>query len=135
MPRLSRYAIRAALLYLGLGFTIGGLMLFNKGAPFAPWLWHLLPMHIEFLLIGWTAQLILGVSFWILPRFSQRPARGNEAPAWIAFGLLNLGVWLAGVGPLLTSSAAIPFLGRLAEIGAAIAFAAHAWPRVKPLGV
>jgi hypothetical protein len=134
MPRLTRYAIRAALFHLALGFTLGGLMLFNKGVTFAPWLWRLLPAHIEFLLIGWTAQLILGVGFWILPRFARSPVRGNETFAWLALGLLNLGVWLVGVGALLEASAVIPFLGRLAEAAAAVAFAAHAWPRVKPLG-
>ena len=49
MPRLSRLAIRAALLYLLLGFTFGGLMLLNKGIPLAPWAWRLLPAHVEFL--------------------------------------------------------------------------------------
>jgi len=39
MPRLSVYLIRTALLYLAAGFTFGGLMLFNKGLPFAPALW------------------------------------------------------------------------------------------------
>ena len=133
MPRLSRIALRFALVYLALGFTFGGLMLFNKGVPLAPWLWRLLPAHMEFLLLGWMAQLALGVGYWILPRFSRGPARGHAASAWLAFGLLNLGVWLAGIGPLLGAPAIIPLLGRLAEAGATVAFAAHAWPRVKPL--
>ena len=89
MPRLSRLAIRAALLYLLLGFTFGGLMLLNKGIPLAPWAWRLLSAHVEFLLIGWTAQFILGIGFWILPRFSRGPARGNESFAWMALGLIN----------------------------------------------
>jgi hypothetical protein len=133
MPQLSRYAIRAALVYLVAGFTLGGLMLFNKGAPFAAWPWRLLPAHIEFLLFGWMAQLILGVGFWILPRFSRGLARGNPTPAWIAFGLLNAGVWLAGVSPLFDAPPALLLLGRLLEALAALAFAAHAWPRIKPL--
>lgn len=134
MPRLSRWAIRTALLCLVVGFTFGGLMLFNKGTPIHPALWRLLPAHVEFVLIGWMGQLILGVAFWILPRFSRGPARGSESLAWLAFGLINLGVWLAGVGPLLGASPLLAVLGRLAEAGAAAAFVAHAWPRVKPLG-
>jgi cbb3-type cytochrome oxidase subunit 1 len=109
-------------------------MLFNKGTPIHPALWRLLPAHVEFVLIGWMGQLILGVAFWILPRFSRGPARGSESLAWLAFGLINLGVWLAGVGPLLGASPLLAVLGRLAEAGAAAAFVAHAWPRVKPLG-
>ena len=133
MPRLSRLAIRAALVYLLLGFTFGGLMLLNKGTPLASWAWRLLPAHVEFLLIGWTAQFILGVGFWILPRFSRGPARGNELFAWLALWLVNAGVCLAGIAPVLNAPPSIALLGRLAEAGAAIAFVLHTWPRVKPL--
>lgn len=133
MPRLSCWFIRAALLHLFLGFTFGGLLLFHKGVPLHPALWRLLPAHIEFLLFGWTVQLVMGVGFWIFPRF--RRSRGNEQPAWLAFSLLNLGVGLVALAPLFSLPPLVSFLGRLAEAGAAIAFAWHAWPRLKPPGV
>jgi hypothetical protein len=117
---------------LALGFTLGGLILFHKGVPLHPLVWRLLPAHIEFLLFGWTIQLIMGVGFWIFPRF--RRSRGNEWPAWLAFGLVNAGTWLAGLGPTLAAPAIIILLGRLAEAGAVVAFAVHAWPRLKPPG-
>lgn len=135
MPRLTVLMLRTALVYLALGFTFGALLLFNKGIPLSPRLWSLLPAHIEFLLLGWTVQLAMGVAFWILPRFSRAPRRGNERLVWLAFVLLNLGVLLAGIGPLLAAPAWTVFLGRAAEAGAALAFAAHAWPRVKAFGV
>lgn len=53
-----------------------------------------LPAHIEFVLFGWTAQLIMGMAFWILPRFPKPPLRGNEQLAWRAFLALNAGVAL-----------------------------------------
>lgn len=132
MPRLSVWMARAALLYLAAGFTLGGLLMFHKGLPLTPWLWALLPAHIEFLLFGWTVQLVMGVAFWILPRFGRAPRRGNVGLAWLACGLLNLGVWLVGFSPLLGSTGWLYFWGRAAEFGAALAFAAHAWPRVRP---
>jgi len=132
MPRLSCWFIRAALIYLAAGFTFGALMLFNKGVPLTPALWRLLPAHMEFLLLGWTAQLAIGVAFWILPRFGS--ARGNEPAAWAAFALLNAGVLLAGIGPLLAAPPLFFALGRLAEVGSAVALAVHAWPRIKPPG-
>src|SRR3972149_7028923 len=101
MPRLSRLAIRAALVYLLLGFTFGVLMLLNKGTPLASWAWRLLPAHVEFLLIGWTAQFILGVGFWILPRFSRGPARGNQVVAGPATGAVKSGGSPAGIAPVL----------------------------------
>lgn len=133
MPRLSCWFIRSALFHLALGFTFGGLLLFHKGIPLHPALWRLLPAHIEFVLFGWTVQLVMGVGFWIFPRF--RRSRGNVTPAWLAFWLLNAGVWLAGIGPALGAPAIVLLLGRLAEAIAVAAFAMHAWPRIKPPGV
>lgn len=133
MPRLSCWFIRSALLHLLVGFTFGSLILFNKAFFIYPVVWRLLSAHIEFLLFGWTVQLILGVAFWIFPRFWR--SRGNTKPAWVAFILLNAGVWLVAIGSLINALALLPLLGRLAEVGAAIAFAWHIWPRIKPPGV
>ena len=133
MPRVSCWFIRAALLYLGVGATFGALILIHKGQPLHPFVWRLLPAHVEFLLFGWTVQLVMGVGFWIFPRFWR--SRGNEKPAWLAFGLLNAGIWLAGVGPSLGLPAWSIFLGRVAQAAALMAFAVNAWPRIKPPGV
>lgn len=129
MPLLSQLFIRASLLYLAAGFTLGAIMLIHKGIPLHEDVWRLLPIHAEFLLVGWIIQLTLGVAFRILPRFWQPPARGDERGAWLAFFLLNGGIWLVVAGALLTWPAAT-LLGRLAEVGAAVAFAVHIWPRI-----
>jgi len=52
----------------------------------------LMTPHVEFLLIGWTVQLTMGVAFWILPRFEGGTSRGAVGYAWLAFVLLNAGV-------------------------------------------
>lgn len=75
---------------------------------------------------------MMGVAFWIFPRFWR--SRGKEQLAWVAFGLLNLGVLLAGVGPLFWPAAIAILLGRLAEAGAALAFGLQIWSRIKPPG-
>lgn len=133
MPRLSCWFIRAALIYLALGFTFGALLLWHKGIPLHPMLWRLLPIHIEFLLLGWTMQLAFGIAFWILPRFHSE--RGNVALAWLTFGLFNAGVWLVGIGSLLDTGGWLLLLGRISETAAVIAFVGHAWPRVKAASV
>jgi hypothetical protein len=133
MPRLSVWLVRSALVHLALGFTFGALMLFEKGVPIYPSLLRLLPAHIEFVLFGWTMQLAMGVAFWILPRFEGGTSRGDERPAWLSFGLLNTGVWLAGMGAAIDLAPALLLLGRIAEAAAAAAFVVHAWPRIKPM--
>lgn len=130
MPRLSRLMIRAAFLYLLLGFTIGGLLLANKGLPLHPALWNWLPLHIEFLLMGWIVQLVMGTAFWILPRYWTKPRRPRARFAWLAFVLLNVGVWLVAASVLLGYGRQLLWLGRLVELTAVLAFAAHAWTRI-----
>lgn len=130
MPRLSAWYVRAALLYLGLGFTLGGLLLANKGVPLQSSLWRLLPAHIEFLLFGWTLQLTFGVAFWISPRWCTQ--RGDVRPAWAALVMVNVGVWLVVLTGWLEWPTWSLALGRLLESTAVVAFGVHAWPRIKP---
>jgi hypothetical protein len=122
--------IRTALVHLLAGFTIGALLLANKGVPLHPMVWRLLPIHIELLLLGWTLQLALGVAFWILPRFGN--ARPRAGLAWVAYLLLNLGIGVVAASVFLVTVPALTFWGRLLEMGAVVTFALHAWPRVKP---
>lgn len=138
MPRLSIWWLRTACLYLGVGFTFGALILWQKGTQTMPAAWQLLPAHIEFVLLGWTLQLALGVAFWILPRIRAggAPARGRERAAWGSYGLLNVGLLtmaLAGwIAPNLQVGAVA--LGRTAELVAVGLFVWHAWPRVRAAG-
>jgi hypothetical protein len=54
---------------------------------------------------------------------------------WLAFTLINFGLWCAGVGQWLNAPLAIILLGRAAELLAVVFFALHAWPRVRAIGV
>ncbi len=130
MPRLSQWMVRTAFIYLLLGFTIGALMLANKGVPLHPALWQWLPAHIEFLLFGWIVQVAMGVAFWILPRYWKRPRRGNETLVYIAFVLLNVGIWVVVLGSIWFRSRWGILAGRLLEISAVLFFALHAWKRI-----
>jgi hypothetical protein len=132
MPRLSVYFVRASLIYLVLGFTFGGLLLANKGVMISPFIWALLPIHIEFLFIGWMIQLAIGIAFWILPRFSKGPLRGNERWSWSTFILLNAGI-LCIVLQSLFGLQWFSVLGRVLETLALTAFAIGNWKRVRPL--
>jgi hypothetical protein len=133
MPRLSVWLIRSALCYLAIGALAGAVLLVNRGVSLGAWVGRLLPVHIEFLLMGWTVQLALGVAFWILPRFRTGAERGREGFAWLSYGLLNIGVMTAAVGEATGLPPAVPLLGHTAEALAAAAFSVHAWARVRVL--
>src|SRR5512140_877753 len=96
MPRLAAWFVRASLIYLLIGFTLGALMLMQDGIPFYPAILRALPVHMEFLLVGWLVQLAMGVAFWIFPRFGLGlpRSRGSEAFIWMSFWLLNAGLCL-----------------------------------------
>jgi len=134
MPRLSVYFVRASLIYLAVGFTFGGLLLANKGMLISPLIWMLLPIHVEFLLVGWLVQLAMGIAFWILSRFSQGAPRGNERWSWATFALVNIGVSLVAL-QVLFGSQWLVFLGRSLEMLGLATFAMGNWKRVKPSGM
>lgn len=98
MPRLSYWIIRCALVYLVMGFSVGTWMLLAKamGAPEVVGRWR--PIHAELLLMGWLIQLVVGVSYWILPRLDEQNRRGYEPFVWLAVLLLNMGIWLSCAG-------------------------------------
>jgi hypothetical protein len=118
-----------ALIDLMVGFTFGALMLANKGFAVMPWTWRLIGAHVELLLVGWTAQLALGMAYWILPRLPGG-SRGRTGLAWAAFYLVNLGVLLVVLQAVLRGPGWL-LAGRLSEGAAATLFAWHAWERVR----
>lgn len=133
MPRQSVWFVKASLIYLAVGFTFGGLMLSNKGILISPFLFALLPAHMEFLLMGWLVQLAMGVVFWIAPRFSGTNPRGNVPVIVTAFWLLNIGIGLVSLQPFL-SVGWLGLAGRSMEMTAVICFGIGAWKRIKPHG-
>ena len=124
MPWLTRTFLRFSLLYFISGLTIGSLILANKGLLFYPPLWRLLPIHIELLFLGWIVQMVFGVAFWILPRFWEMPRRGNVNGSYLAFILLNIGIWLVVIATISLLPSSIILAGRVAKFSAIIAFVA-----------
>ena len=133
MPRLSVWFVKASLAYLAVGFTFGGLMLANKGILISPFLFTLLPAHMEFLLMGWLVQLAMGVVFWIVPRFSGAKPRGKVYLIILTFWLLNLGICLVALQPYVHVGW-LKLAGHSMEVTAVIGFGIGTWKRIKPHG-
>ena len=130
MPAISARFVRASLIYLAVGFTVGAILLSNKAMSFSPLTWRLFPIHIETLLMGWFVQLALGVAFWILPRIPSPAPRGNLPLVWVSFGFINLGIGLV-ILEAITAQEMLLLAGRLAELAGVLAFIAGSWKRVK----
>jgi len=127
MPVLTVWAMRAALAWLVVGFTIGAVMLADKGLGRiglgAGWL-H---VHVHALLFGFLVQTIFAVAYWMLPRFGRDRPRTPAAAAAVA--MVNLAPLLAGG---LLADAPVHAAVALTEATAVAVFVWHAWPRIKP---
>lgn len=127
MPVLARWYIKTALLYLALGVLFGAIILWNKGIPI-PGAWQVLSAHIAMVTWGWLLLLTLGVAYWILPRWGQE--RRRVWLAAVAYAGLNAALWLVALAPWLRSAWPNALGGALQAL-ACLAFALHAWPRVR----
>ena len=86
-----------------------------------------LPLYLSL-----AAGIIMGVIFWIAPRFQS--SRGDVRLVWGALFFLNAGVWLVSLTAVIDLDGWNIVAGRLAEIAAVAAFAWHTWPRIKAIG-
>ena len=134
MPQLSVWMIRTSLLHLGAGMLIGALLLWNKGLPFDVTFWLALPVHIELVLVGWMVQLVLGMAFWIVPRFTRAPRYGNETLGWISFVMLNTGLGVVVVSYWVDHAGSLALSGHILEVIGILIFVRQIWQRVKPFG-
>ncbi len=141
MPRLTRYFIKTALIYLVASLLIGALVLaraaFDLPSELAAALAALTPVYFHLFMVGWVTQLIFGMLFWMLPRQSKERPRGDERLAWMAFVTINIGLLLRVIGePLVTlqpdlGAGWVLALSAVLQLIGGWAFVGNAWPRVR----
>jgi cbb3-type cytochrome oxidase subunit 1 len=137
MPRLTRYFIKTALIYLALSLILGAVLATRAAFDLPAELAALSPVFFHLFMVGWVTQLIFGMLYWMLPKYSKEKPRGYEQLVWAAYILINVGLILRvigeplaavrpdwGVGWILALSAVLQLLGGWA-------FIFNAWPRVR----
>ena len=153
MPTTTRIYVKASVLYLAIGAVLGALLLINRWTPLGPWVLSLKVSHVQFLVVGWLTQLILGVAWWLFPplkiglrRDEPRPVRrgqaqrGSEPLIWATFVCLNLGILLRGVlEPVyvwtrIGAFQALTGVSGLFLLAGAVTFVLNMWARVRALG-
>ena len=95
------------------------------------------PVYIHLLTVGWITQLIIGVGYWMFPKFSRENPRGSERLAWATFILLNVGLALRVISEPQVSILAKPDLRWMLALSAVLQlvagwlFVINTWARVK----
>ncbi len=137
MPALSRTLIKAGLVYFVVGLMSGVLYLGQPLFRLSPAVSALYPVYIHLLTVGWITQLIMGVIYWMFPKYSKERPRGSDQLGWIVFGLLNAGLIVRAVCEPLTVLRPDWNLGwtlgvsALLQLLAGWGFIVNTWGRVK----
>lgn len=97
MPRLARWSIRLAMLYLFLGFALWLLYTADQTWALAGNWAALRPVGIHFITVGWLTQLIFAVIYWMFPIISRERPYGEAWIAWLGFAALNVGLLLRAI--------------------------------------
>ena len=130
MPTITRYFIKTAMVYFGLGLLIGFLVsaqpLFNLPRVILGFT----PTYLHMLVVGWITQLIIGIAYWMFPKFSKEAPRGDERVGWAIFILLNVGLVLRIIGEPFSVGWMLP-ISALLQFFAIWLFILVVWPRVK----
>lgn len=133
MPPLTRWFLKAALVYLVLAL-LTGIFLATPGTVSIP---GLFPVYFHTLTFGWLTQLIFGIAFWMFPKYSIAKPRGHEWLGWATFILLNTGLIARIIFEPLHSGAPSIFTSwtlvaaALAQWLAGVTFVVNTWPRVR----
>src|SRR3972149_4922325 len=98
MPLLTRLWIKTALVYFVLELLLGILLTGQSAGIIRLPMQGLFPSYIHFLAVGWVSQLIIGVVFWMFPKYTQEKPRRSDALGWLTYISLNLGLALRLVG-------------------------------------
>jgi hypothetical protein len=139
MPTVTRWYLKTALVYFVLALSTGVLLAVQQIWGFALPYNGIFPVYIHLLVVGWLTLLILGVAYWMFPKFSSDLPRGSETLGWASYILLNAGLALRLIsepanalaespgsvwGILLVIAALLQWLG-------GVAFVANTWARVR----
>lgn len=137
MPLLTRWFLKSALVYLVTSLLVGVALAAQEALGLPSAIAALMPVYFHLFMVGFVAQMIFGVAFWMFPRSSKDAPRASERLALVTYVSLNAGLigrtvaeptlalWPGAVwAAILILAAALQWIG-------ALAFAVNTWARVK----
>lgn len=137
MPPLSRWYVKAALIYLVAALLVGAMGALQQPLHLPQLFAVTGPTYVHMLVVGWITQMIFGVAYWMFPKFTPETPRGDNGVAIATFVLLNVGLLVRVVvepirawRPETMPGWPLAVAG-LAQAFAGIGFTLTTWPRVK----
>jgi cbb3-type cytochrome oxidase subunit 1 len=137
LPKLTRWFLKASLVFLVLAVAVGALVAAPAQLALPALAGAFRPVFFHLFMVGWVAQLIFGVVFWMFPKYSKEKPRGSERLGWSVFWLLNLGLILRLVAEpalVMTLNPAWGWLlagSAILQWAAGVLFVINTWGRVK----
>lgn len=137
MPSITRLFVKTSLLYLAAALGVGVFLALRPLLPLPAFVGGLTPVYFHLFMVGWVMQLIVGVAYWMFPKWSRLLPRSHDGLALATYGLLNSGLLLRAIAEPAQSVSAWQGWGWLIVLAAllqwlgSLAFIANTWPRVK----
>jgi hypothetical protein len=137
MPPLTRWFIKTSLVYFILALTVGLLLAVQGIWSLSLRLAGMFPVYIHLLVEGWLTLLIMGVVFWMFPKYTRDRPRGSEALGWATYILVNVGLIIRVISEPINTQQPAMLWGWLLVTAAVLqwsggmAFVANTWSRVK----
>lgn len=137
MPTLTRYFIKSSLIHLIVSLVLGVIVAMQPLFAWSPELGSLRPVYLHLLIVGWIAQLIIGMMYWMFPKYSKTSPRGNTTLGWLVYFALNGGLLLRAIGEPLAAFRPEMNAGWLLVLSAVLLCGAgwgtviNTWTRVK----
>jgi hypothetical protein len=139
MPPLTRWFVKTSFVYFTLallvGVFLGAQAVWKFNVPVA----EISPVYFHLLAEGWISMLIIGVVFWMFPKYTLERPRRSEALAWASYIMLNVGLVLRIISEPLIGLGESPIsiwtilliLAALVQWAGGMAFVINSWGRVK----
>lgn len=137
MPTLTRWFIKSGLVYFVAALLLGVLLTAAAVLPLPASVSAWGPVYFHLFMVGWVAQLIFGVVYWMFPRYSKEKPRGSEGLALATYVALNAGLILRAIAEPLQALQPVRWWGWLVAASAVlqwlagVTFVLNTWARVK----
>ena len=137
MPPITRTFVKTALLYFVAALIVALLLAARPVLNLPSAVGALSPVYFHLFMVGWVTQLIIGVAYWMFPKYTREMPRGHDWLMWTAYIGLNAGLLARLAGEPMQTLQPAPLWGWLLVFSAlvqwigGVAFIANFWPRVK----